>query len=79
MDTWFSLAYYRAWLRVAEYGEDEEHALWYRYVIATIKLTDDGVKVLTPSGLPLGIRETRDGIEGLNIAQAVVEALEEAI
>ena len=79
MDTWFSLADYRGLLRAAEYGEDEEHALWYRYVIAMIKLTDDGVKVLTPSGLPLGIRETRDGEAGLNITGAFVGALEEAI
>ena len=73
-DVWFSLPDYRRMLCLAEEVGDEEHVLWCRYVIATIKLTDDGVKVLTPNGLPLGVRETRCGIEGLNITSALVEA-----
>ena len=78
MDVWFSLPDYRRMLCLAEEVGDDLHALWCRHVIATIRLTEDGVKVLTPSGLPLGIRETRAGIEGLNITRAVVETLEEA-
>ena len=74
MDVWFSLPDYRRMLCLAEEVGDDLHALWCRHVIATIKLTDNGIMVFSPSGLPLGIRETRDGEAGLNIAQAVIEA-----
>ena len=49
MDVWFSLGDYSRMLRIAEATGDDEHARWCRLVIATIKLTDDGVKVLTPT------------------------------
>ena len=79
MDVWFSLTDYSRMLRIAEATGDDEHALWCRLVIAAIKLTDDDALVRTSSGLPLGIRETRDGEAGLNITGAFVGALEEAI